>query len=90
MGAAFVPLVLETHGRFHADFTKLLKRLAIQVDGLTAREMALIIERERRACCASEEPGLEGLVQAKAEACWAALKTSVHGIRIRSHFFCAA
>ena len=49
MGADFVPLVLETHGRFHADFTKLLKRLAIQVDGyhgLTAREMALIVNAE--------------------------------------------
>jgi len=49
MGADFIPLVLETHGRLHADFTKLLKRLAIQVDGyhgLTAREMALIVNVE--------------------------------------------
>ena len=32
MGADFVPLVIETHGRFHSDFTKLLKRLTTQLD----------------------------------------------------------
>ena len=32
MGADFVPLVVETHGRFHFDFIQLLKRLAIQID----------------------------------------------------------
>ena len=49
MGADFVPLVIETHGRFHSDFTKLLKRLATQLDdyqGLTAREMAIIVNFE--------------------------------------------
>ena len=49
MGADFAPLVVETHGRFHAEFTKLLKRMAIQLDGLhgiTAREMAVIVNLE--------------------------------------------
>ena len=49
MGADFVPLVVETHGRFHAEFTKLLKRLAIQLDGyhgVTAREMAVVVNFE--------------------------------------------
>jgi hypothetical protein len=49
MGADFAPLVVETHGRFHAEFTKLLKRLAIQLDGyhgITAREMAVIVNLE--------------------------------------------
>jgi hypothetical protein len=46
MDADFSPLVVETHGRFHAGFTTLLKRLATQLDGgqgLTAREMAVLL-----------------------------------------------
>ena len=46
MDAEFSPLVLETHGRFHADFVTLLKRLALQLEGhhgLTAREMAVLL-----------------------------------------------
>ena len=46
MDAEFSPLVLETHGRFHADFVTLLKRLAMQLDGyhgLTAREMSVLL-----------------------------------------------
>ena len=45
MDADFSPLVVETHGRFHAGFLALLKRLATQLDGgqgPTAREMDLI------------------------------------------------
>ena len=33
MDADFSPLVVETHGRFHAGFLALLKRLATQLDG---------------------------------------------------------
>jgi hypothetical protein len=43
MDADFSPLVVETHGRFHAGF---IKRLATQLDGgqgLTAREMAVLL-----------------------------------------------
>ncbi len=46
MDADFSPLVVETHGRFHAGFITLLKRLATQLDGgqgLTAREMAVLL-----------------------------------------------
>ena len=46
MDADFSPLVVETHGRFHAGFLALLKRLATQLDGgqgLTAREMAVLL-----------------------------------------------
>jgi len=46
MDADFSPLVVETHGRFHAGFVTLLKRLATQLDGgqgLTAREMAVLL-----------------------------------------------
>ena len=44
-----MPLVVETHGRFHSYFTKLLTRSATQLDdyqGLTAREMAVIVNFE--------------------------------------------
>ena len=40
---------METHGRFHAGFATLLKRLATQLDGgqgLTAREMAVLLNLE--------------------------------------------
>ena len=46
MDADFSPLVVETHGRFHAGFVTLLKRLATQLDGgqgFTAREMAVLL-----------------------------------------------
>ena len=49
-GAEFLPLVVETHGRFHSSFTTLLKKLAGQRNGqldgyhgLTSREMAVLI-----------------------------------------------
>ena len=46
MDADFSPLVVETHGRFHAGFITLLKRLATQLDGgqgLTAREISMAV-----------------------------------------------
>ena len=45
MDADFSPLVVETHGRFHAGFLALLKRLATQLDGGQGhkREMAVLL-----------------------------------------------
>jgi hypothetical protein len=59
-GADFVVVVVETHGRVHAEFTKLLKRLAIQLDGYHGvREMAVKGMRHMPPECAAEPGGLE-------------------------------
>jgi len=64
--------VVETHGRFHADFVTLLTRLATQLDGgqgLPAREMAVLLnltgpdQGQRCTRSKSEEQSLDGVAQ---------------------------